>query len=36
MEVNGTGQWWAICKKEDASFLGGVGFNNFSVQTFLR
>ncbi|MBK8586288.1 MAG: GNAT family N-acetyltransferase [Bacteroidetes bacterium] len=34
MEVNHTGQWWAICNKDDAAFLGGVGFNNFQAKHF--
>jgi ribosomal-protein-alanine N-acetyltransferase len=32
LEKNGTGIWWAICKKEDLSFLGAGGLNDFEKE----
>lgn len=29
LESKGTGCWWAICLKEDGTFLGGGGLNNW-------
>jgi len=34
METTKTGQWWAICNKENTIFYGGVGFNNFQAKHF--
>ncbi|TLX74723.1 GNAT family N-acetyltransferase [Labilibacter sediminis] len=29
LEENETGIWWAICKKEDQTFIGAGGFNDW-------
>ncbi len=34
LEVNRTGQWWAICNKKNTVFFGGIGFNNFQSNHF--
>ncbi|RYF22675.1 MAG: N-acetyltransferase [Flavobacteriales bacterium] len=30
LEVEETGKWWAICDKDNASFYGAIGINNYS------
>jgi len=32
LEKNKTGIWWAVCSKEDGSFLGAGGLNNLSKE----
>ena len=32
LEKNGTGIWWAVCRKEDGAFLGGGGLNEISRE----
>lgn len=32
LEINHTGIWWAICNKEDLSFLGAGGFNGLDKE----
>ncbi len=32
LEKNGTGIWWAVCSKDDDSFLGAGGLNEWSQK----
>ncbi|WP_159521706.1 GNAT family N-acetyltransferase [Sunxiuqinia indica] len=32
LEKNGTGIWWAICKKEDLTFIGAGGLNDLEKE----
>ncbi|MEL6132712.1 MAG: GNAT family N-acetyltransferase, partial [Bacteroidota bacterium] len=32
LEQNQTGKWWAICDKQDGTFFGGVGFNDWTQE----
>lgn len=32
LEKNGTGFWWAVCAKEDRTFLGGGGLNDLDKE----
>jgi len=32
LERNGKGIWWAVCNKEDGTFLGAGGLNDLSQQ----